>query len=283
MIKYEEFGNKIAAAVEELLGTSYKVRLVQVPDTNNIMQYKLVIFSFQTGNEIYYDFEDLYARFGILPGDTGLNKAIDEIKRYHQELNKNVSDQTDPFAYDNLKDKIMPKLINTEQNKELLKKIPSIPFLDLSIVFYILWHQNEDSMLTAQIQNNHLFFWNISVESLYKTALENVVKQFPSVFNSLYGDGPLWYLGTEAKMYGAVTMLYPGIMKDCAEKIGGDFLILPSSIHEVLLVKADEDLVSQDINHMIQSINNSDVEPEDVLSDHAYRYDSNIDKIIEVR
>ena len=40
----------------------------------------------------------------------------------------------------------------------------------------------------------------------------------------------------EAKVHGATTMMYKDAVKVLAEKIGGDFYLIPSSIHEVMAI-----------------------------------------------
>lgn len=59
-----------------------------------------------------------------------------------------------------------------------------------------------------------------------------------------------------------------------AEKLGGDYFIIPSSIHEVLLVKDTGEMNARDLAAMIREVNATEVAPEDVLTDHAYHYDS---------
>ena len=63
-------------------------------------------------------------------------------------------------------------------------------------------------------------------------------------------------------------------MDRVSDKIGKSFFILPSSIHETIFVPASitetQDLSS--LVDMVVQINGSEVQPEEVLSDHVYRY-----------
>ena len=63
-------------------------------------------------------------------------------------------------------------------------------------------------------------------------------------------------------------------MEDISQKLGGDFIVLPSSIHEVIGLSADVEMDRRDLEAMVQDVNAGEVAPEDRLSDHVYMYDS---------
>ena len=68
-------------------------------------------------------------------------------------------------------------------------------------------------------------------------------------------------------------MLYPRVLKEFAESLGEDLIILPSSIHEVLLTPSNVSLPPEELNEMVQAINQSDVPAEERLSDHIYYFE----------
>lgn len=83
------------------------------------------------------------------------------------------------------------------------------------------------------------------------------------------------YVSTNStEAYGAAAIyLNELIRKQAAEKIGGDYYIIPSSIHECLCVSADS-MTVEEANAMIQDVNRNGVAPEEVLSDHCYFVDA---------
>ena len=87
-------------------------------------------------------------------------------------------------------------------------------------------------------------------------------------------EDTLYVATVQGMNYGAGVLAYPGFLDDAAEKLGGDFFILPSSIHEVLLMRDDGGIKAQELKDIISSVNKSEVMPEERLSDHAYRYDT---------
>lgn len=74
-------------------------------------------------------------------------------------------------------------------------------------------------------------------------------------------------------------MLYEGILKDFAAVLEYDLIILPSSVHEVLLVPYEEDLCMEELKEMVRHINRTEVAKEEVLSDNVYCYSRKTDKI----
>ena len=68
-------------------------------------------------------------------------------------------------------------------------------------------------------------------------------------------------------------MLYPGVLKEMADRIGGDFFIIPSSVHEVILLPDTDKGLNEALKQLIWEVNRTKVAPEEVLSDALYRYD----------
>ena len=84
------------------------------------------------------------------------------------------------------------------------------------------------------------------------------------------------------KIHGAGVIAYPNFMEDAAQKMGGDFFVLPSSIHEVLLVKDNGQMTAKELENMVKEVNATQVEPADQLTDHVYHYDQT-DRVFELR
>ena len=94
-------------------------------------------------------------------------------------------------------------------------------------------------------------------------------------FPSGSGDTDILYVASVQGMnHGAGVLAYPGFLDVAAQKFGGDFFIIPSSVHEVLLMKDEGGITAKEMQDIISSVNQNEVAPEERLSDHAYRYDS---------
>jgi Asp-tRNA(Asn)/Glu-tRNA(Gln) amidotransferase C subunit len=87
-------------------------------------------------------------------------------------------------------------------------------------------------------------------------------------------DDIMYVISNETRINGASALLDNKIMDTVREKIGDDFFILPSSVHECLVVQAQDGMELRDLENMVKQVNETQVEPQDRLSDHVYQYDS---------
>lgn len=216
-------------------------------------------------------------------------KIIDDYYRYRP------TDNIDPCLFQdfqNIRHQIVFKLIHFERNRDLLKETPHIPFLDLAIVFYCLVASGPSGTATILIQNSHLKLWNTDTNTLYLLAKQNtpfllspyfekmsrlLSDMLPSLSEKeqqLFEDTlfPMYVLTNESRFLGASCILYEELLLDLSRKMNSDFYIIPSSIHEVLLIPATMDMDTTDFNQMIQDVNQTQLDQEEILSDHVYYY-----------
>ena len=208
-------------------------------------------------------------------------------------------------SYENAKDRIFCKLINTERNKELLKSVPHINFHDLSVVFYVLVSQDKSGTASTLITNEMMNSFHVTVEDLKAAAKENmnksdpfVVKKMREVMLELSGlteeefdvaipaseDKEMLILTNNSKLHGAVWMTSSKALESISEKLGGNFFILPSSIHECIAVPenlTEDDTATQasNLREMVYEVNRNEVSIEERLSDNVYYYDSEKKKL----
>ena len=230
-----------------------------------------------------------------------IDRIVNEILEFYEKVKVEEDyDVSQLSLYENVKKKVACKLVNTEKNQQMLKEVPHIPLLDLSIVFYILVDVDEKGSATIQIRNEHIENWNVNVEQLYKDAKLNVKCLIPArlmcmqhVIEKLCdiskGEGKdllkakfppenkefMYILTNSIHQYGAAVLAYPNILEMASRIIGEDFYLLPSSIHEVILIPKSKSPDLKDLNEMINEVNETQVQEEEVLSDHAYYYEKN--------
>ena len=179
---------------------------------------------------------------------------------------KKKTDMQHFLDYEDVKQKIVYKLINTERNKELMEDIPHIEFLDLSIIFQCLISQGELGVASILIRNTHMDLWGVTVEDLYQAAKENTQELLPYVIKpvteilcdtmqsgiqegvgyeqcmeDLDDNISMFVLSNRNMVAGASCMLYPNLIGDFADAIGSDLYIILSSIHELLLLPTEND------------------------------------------
>ena len=206
--------------------------------------------------------------------------------------------------YDAIRHQIIFRLVNYERNEELLTSCPYLPFCDLAITFRWLVHSDSSGIASALITNKEMELWNITLEELYQTASINTRRLFPATIQpiqqllseyldkdadiqELLDQTPdelqLFILSNEPRINGSTSMIYDGILADFAKKIKKDLYILPSSIHEVLLMPATKEIKEQALLNLVRDANRTVVGLPDILSDSIYRFDSKHNRIIMIQ
>ena len=90
---------------------------------------------------------------------------------------------------------------------------------------------------------------------------------FPADSMEEESETPLYVLTNKARLYGASCILYPNLLDSIADKLTCDFYLIPSSIHEFLILPVLPGTCIQDLNAMIHEVNSTQVEEEEILSD----------------
>lgn len=296
-----EFSAKLKLAVEAILTDNETVRISPMWKNNGVRLLGLCIM--EQGKNVAPTFylEDYYRRF--LEGEA-MEALAKELLKLNQKYQIEHSFEVDFFLdFEKAKKHIAFRLINKERNFEILKKIPHIIYLDFAIVFYYLLDHEEFGSGTILIHNSHLELWKINQEMLYQIALQNTPKLLPIAFSKMdhlllemaqneaqrkqllrdfEGVDIRMYVATnDRKQEGAAILLYPEFSEKVKQIMTGDFYIIPSSIHELILVPKDggqENVVV--LNEMVREVNATQLDEREILSNHVYLFDEAEQKII---
>lgn len=188
-----------------------------------------------------------------------------------------------------VKDRIHMRLVNAEENQNRLKNIPWMPYLDLAVTFHLNFDGECDELRSIEVNHQLMDTWNVTPEDLYQTALANMERESDGTFYSLsdYLEGALgttlekgdpdsdlhMYIMTNNKCaYGATEILRPGELKRRAEEFNSDLVVLPSSVHEVLVLPYEEWMDLDVFRKTVQNVNNDAVIREEQLSNQVYLY-----------
>lgn len=206
--------------------------------------------------------------------------------------------------YDAVKPQIILRIVNHEKNKEQLKDCPYLPFCDLAITFRWLVHADAYGIASSLITNRELELWNVTVEELYKVASQNTQRLFPcyiqpmqdllaeylqddeelqQIYDSTPSSLQIYILTNKNRINGSTCMIYDHVLANFAEQQGCDIYILPSSIHEVLLIPARYGIEEQSLLELVHDANRTVVNVTDILSDSIYRYDAGRNHVIMIK
>lgn len=192
--------------------------------------------------------------------------------------------------FEHVRERVAYKLVNAEANKELLEKVPYEKILDLAKVYYVTVNTEEFGNGTILIYNTHLELWGITAEQLREIAEENTPKLFPVVVDTMsnilmemldMGElnceesdafPDMYIMSNATRVFGAAALCYTDAIRDFANKMDSDIIILPSSLHELIMIPMKEDADMEAFKNMVYEVNRTQVANEEVLSDSIYIY-----------
>ena len=198
-------------------------------------------------------------------------------------------------SYDFVKGRIIYRLVNRERNRKLLEDVPYKEYLDLAIVYYVLLEMDEYGMASMLVRREHLKMWKVSEEDIYYRACKNTQKLLPYDFSTMRSvimelleigreieeqTGKMYILSNVMRSYGACAMMYPDLLRKIGEELEENYYILPSSVHETIIVAESEAPGKEELCEMIEEINETQVEEEEVLSNRAYYYECDTGKLL---
>ena len=292
-MEIDVFVKKVCAAVGDELGEGFHVEARDVRKNNGIILHGMSIRreGMNVAPTVYLDtFLEAYEAGATF---SSIVQRLLEICK--EGMARECTDTSFFQSFEKVRDRICYRLIGREKNKDMLAEMPYIDFLDLAICFYYAYHSDTLGDGTIPIYNSHMELWETCTAELFGLAKRNTQKLFPWVCSSLaevlgemggQGTGPedaaeqeqflrempLQVLSNAKRTHGAICMLYPGVLERVAQEIGGDFFILPSSIHEVIILPDMGNKDYEELRGMIREVNRTQVAPEEVLSDTLYRY-----------
>lgn len=234
--------------------------------------------------------------FGAVENGTPYKEVIDRIAEEAEQIYQDLPmvKAEDYRDYEKMKSSLMVHLVGREGNETMLEKIPHQDMEDMAVVYWLDFGMTEEGRATALITNGLLASYGISQEQLHRDAVEQAVRKQPfeikgmsEILEELMGFSPMdegqeimYVASNPNRLFGAGVIAYPDFLEAAAEKVGGDFYVLPSSVHEVILVPDDGRQRETELQTMVQNVNETQVDPKDRLSNEVYHYDSK-DKIFE--
>ncbi len=302
---YETFLETITEQLQTALGEEFEFTLRPLPKNNGVTLNGLTIQNPASplAPTIYLDPYYQHHLQGL--GTEAIVREILEL--YRSTPLPSRSTIQDLGNYPALEKKIMFRIIHSVSNQVLLSDIPHISYLDLSIIFFLALERTSSGQMTALIHNRHAARWQVSAKELWNAARKNTPLEYPAQIRTMtemmndYGwDGsengcspapfdlliqdkadmvPLYVMTNQSGLYGSSCILYQNVLRDFAARVRQDLIILPSSVHEILLTPDTPDASYEELSRMVTSINQQDVPLEDQLSNQVYRYTRHDDKI----
>lgn len=294
--KNELMKEQLIQAVGELMEQRHpelQVKLHNTQKTNGVVKEALSFVktageSMTVAPVIY--FEDFLEKVQKDPDYTVLDAAEDLMKLFENAMSDSISNDIKELFGTVDKTKILPEIVNLQTNREMLSHTPHRIIADDLAV--IARYQVTDQGTTV-ISNDLATRLMMTPTEVMDAAISNAKGECKTMCEimadmmnipeeqarEMLGDNGMHIVSNEKRVYGAAPIyLDRNLRKEVAEVIGGDFYILPSSIHECICISADR-LSPEEANDMITEVNAGELLPEEVLSDHCYHVNSETLKI----
>lgn len=282
IMHYKAFKHRILDELQSHFQESKKISIQEIIKNNGTKYDGLVILDegFNIAPTLYLNYY-----FELYQNGTSFINVFEELL-FNYESNRPIASIDVSFftEYELVKNRIVYKIVNYEKNQELLEQIPHVLYLDLAIIFYCLVHSDETGNASILIHNQHMERWNTTTDQLMELAnintpflMEYSLRSMESILSNestipvpdLY---PMYVLTNYSKLNGASCILYQDLLKELSSQTESDFFILPSSIHEVILIPAYSKNAIHELSCMVKEVNQTQVSPDEILSDHAYYY-----------
>lgn len=214
-----------------------------------------------------------------------MNDIISKVKDALEQIPQVNAEQL--LDYGRVKDQLVIQVIPTEPNAEKLATVPHKTIEDIAVVYRIDVSDSRHHDASVLITNQMLDQFGITPEQLHQDAVASqmehrapTLKNMSDMMAEMSGgmmdmpESPMWVATVEGGLHGAAVVQLPEFMDQAAEKLGGDFFVLPSSIHECLFIKDDGEFQREQLEDMVQNVNATEVSAADFLSDSVYHYDA---------
>lgn len=314
-MNYSQFIIKVKEGLQERLGTEVKVEAINVPKNNGVMLQGITIRKPEEKVVPTIYLERFYEDY--LEGRDMEDILEDFLEIYEEQGMMEAPDFNFYQDYEKVKKRLAVKLINKEKNKAMLSEMPYRDFLDMAVIFYCLTDSPQAGTAAILVKYAHMEKWGVSAEQLYEDALKNAERMLPGKIRTMEemlsrmvlednipvwewkgreqeefpmldgfteknkgaGEIPLLVLTNSRRYLGASCILYRGLLEQFAKDLGKNLYILPSSIHEVILLPEDRVRSADGLIRMVSEVNRTQLEPEEVLSDMVYYYNRETGKI----
>lgn len=276
----------INAQAQNYFPSTFEVNSVEIKEiTKNNDQHLHGLLISKKGSNIAPNIY-LESYYDMYKNGEEMETIIDEIARVRIDCDTPDINTNDLTNLDKVRDKITVRIFKADLNKEYLVNKPYKMVEDLAVTYAVNLGSDLTGQMTMPITYDILKHYEISEEELDKIAMDNLAKtefSFKSMYDILKEmvpegfpmppvDDSMYVLTNETKINGAAAILDKGIMNKIAEQLGCDFVIIPSSIHEVIILKVEENMSVDDLKQIIGDVNNTELDPKEVLSDHPYIY-----------
>lgn len=289
MMSFEEFTEDVLKEIRLKMGDAFQIGKRDVTKNNDVKQTGIEVIKEEAGIGPCVYLDELYREYKA--DGMKFSEVVDEVYRMILKCEGDAPDfDISGFReWRTVRGDIYPKLVNAKQNKELLEKIPHRNFMDLAVVYYAVARDHvQKDIGTILIHDEHMEIWGQEEENLYRTAMMNMCADGEADFTDIRTivermtgisfpdndsrDADMYVLTNSRRCFGAAEILDKKTLRIIADKVGDGFIVLPSSVHETIVLPPKDETEYKWLATQVQEVNDSQVDIEERLSYHVYVY-----------
>lgn len=289
-LNYEEFQETLQKEIDSFLPQDaiYETELNLV-EKNNVSLTGLTIRKVGENMAPNFYLEPYYEQY---QAGKSMEKICENIAILYEQIAVPDITLREITSYEEVKEHLEIHLVSKENNEAYLAKGPyRLNEIGAEIV-YINLGKGEDGQATVRVTNELMQQYGIPTEALFAEAYQNTVEQYPleiktmlEVMQELMGiempelmgeipesEPQMYVVSNTQRLNGATVLMYPDSLKKIAERVGGEYYILPSSTHEILAIPKNQAPTPAELRQMVREINRDEVEPTERLASEVFLY-----------
>ena len=283
-MEYTEFKEGLKNLVQEKSDSDMKVEIVQIIKNNQTKSENLTYIDPNYNLFPSIQLKELYQKYQVYGMGWCVEEAVSVLKNV-----KRIHEDQLMGSWESAKGRIVVELVKEAWNRELLEKLPYRAFLDLAVIYRLKMWECKSGDAVHTVTNGMMEYWDITEEELYEAALANLQKEEFEIIGGYQAVQDMieelidvkeesefheWmYIFTNrSRIKGAAAMLRTDLLDRFAKAQESDLIILPSSVHEVILLPAMDDEDAAELRRIVQDINEKEVQEEERLSDEVYYF-----------
>lgn len=290
-MSYEDFVEAVERKMKEVTGDHFTVSIFTAEKINGITRKGIVIKEDDLDISPTIYLEEYFEHFER--GCT-VEMVVYEILQLYEEVRVQKKWDYEMFErFEMISDKVIYRLVSFEKNKELLESVPYVKFMDLAIIYYLMMDITENGTAAMLIRNEHMEKWGTDAKEIHRMAAANTEKLLPYEFYTMKAmlselgadilevrNDIMYILTNKARCYGAAAILYEDRLEQIGRFLGENYYVIPSSVHEVIIIGEKDAWGGREaLEDMIRDVNDTEIDPEEILSYHAYYYDRSEGKL----
>lgn len=280
-MNYMEFTLKVKEKIQNQLDNTVRIEMREVTNSWNESQVGICVGKAGEKMCAVFYLLDLFILYRL---GVQLDDCVDYLVEVCKCGEKTADEMTEIIqgilCWETAQKKVYPVLQKRSASKRFNDRIQH-PFLDMDMSYIIWLDTGKDYAFSMKVTPVFLAVWEITEETLKNQAVENVGTEGLQINTLLeYSEGcPMIGVTNPFCKYGAAEMLNPRLFSEISWKCGKNLYILPSSIHDIILILDSGDIKTEDLNKIIRQVNQEMVEEKEQLSDHAYYFDRNTGEV----